>query len=215
VITEKHVQLLLSANESGRPLSVTTFGYLPAAQQYIDEVLRAFLGQLGLEMLFDQLSFCLRELAVNAKKANTKRLYFEHKGLDISSAADYRRGMESFKLETLNSQRQYLDLLRDHQMYVKVEFHKWRQSCSLAVRNNTRILESELSRVHDKIDKAHRYHSLEDAFSEVLDESEGAGLGILVLVLMLKKVGFSGEFFRVYTLGDETVARIILPLTVD
>jgi len=32
---------------------------------------------------------------------------------------------------------------------------------------------------------------------------------------MLRRLGFPGDSFQFYTLGDETVARIILPLTID
>ncbi|MEI8096114.1 MAG: hypothetical protein WCG80_18030 [Spirochaetales bacterium] len=215
MITEKHHQLLLTAKETGKPFSVTTRSYLPADQAYIDEVLRVFLAELGLPPLFDQLSYCIRELADNAKKANTKRLFFQHSGLRIDEAQDYLKGMETFKTNTLGNQSFYLDLLEKGTLSIKIEFLLSRESCSIAVRNNSLILEAELARVRDRVQKAYTYASLQDAFSEVLDESEGAGLGIIVLILMLRKVGFDGEFFQIDTLGDETVARIILPLTVD
>ena len=215
MISERHNQLILTANQRGKPLTVTTFSYLPNAQTYIDKILGVYLEDLGLGFLFDQLSYCLRELAVNAKKANTKRLYFQQRGLNLTDPADYSHGMESFKHDTLNNQHFYLELLKKHNLYIKLEFLRYQENCTIAIRNNVPILDAELARVREKIDKAGRYSSLEDAFSEVLDESEGAGLGILVMMLMLRKVGFSGDFFQIYTLGGETVARIILPLTVD
>ena len=215
MITEKHNQLILSANAGGKPLTVTTYSYLPNSQIYIDKLLGVFLENLGLTFLFDQLSYCIRELAVNAKKANTKRLYFQEKGLSLTDEDDYQVGMESFKHDTLNNQSRYLRLLKERDLYIKIEFLRYQESCSIAVRNNVPIVEAELDKVRDKIAKARQYSSLEDAFAEVLDESEGAGLGILVLMLMLRKVGFDGDFFQIYIVGGETVARIILPLTVD
>jgi len=85
----------------------------------------------------------------------------------------------------------------------------------VAVKNNVEVLPQELDRVKRKIDRAFRTEGLEDALDEALDDVEGAGLGILVLVMMLRKLGFTGDFFQFYTLGGETVARIILPLTLD
>lgn len=205
----------MTAQASQRPLVITTHTYLPNAQSYVDKVLAVFLEGLGVPHLFDQLSFCVRELAVNAKKANTKRLYFEARNLDLRNPDEYHRGMTTFKHDTLDDQASYLKLLKDRGLFIKIEFLKWQDSCSVAIRNNVEVLPAELDRVRDKIAKAQRYASLEDALGEVLDESEGAGLGILVLILMLKRVGFSGDFFQFYTVGGETVARIILPLTLD
>lgn len=215
MISQDHRRQILSAQESQRPLVITTHTFLPNAQGYVDRLLKLFLDELGVSHLFEPLSFCVRELAVNAKKANTKRLYFEVRNLDPQNPDDYHRGMGAFKRDTLDDQEQYLRLLKDRGYTVKIEFLKWQQSCSVAVRNNVEVLPAELERVKDKIDKSHRYASLEDALGEVLDESEGAGLGIVVLILMLKRLGFTGEFFQFYTLGGETVARIILPLTLD
>lgn len=215
MINEAHRRQILVAQESQRPLVITTHTFLPNAQGYVDRLLKLFLDELGVPALFEPLSFCVRELAVNAKKANTKRLYFEVRNLDPKNPEDYHRGMASFKRDTLDDQDQYLRLLKDRGHTIRIEFLKWQNSCSVAVRNNVEVLPSELDRVRDKIEKAQRYVSLEDALGEVLDESEGAGLGIVVLILMLRRLGFSGDFFQFYTMGGETVARIILPLTID
>jgi len=215
VISEAHRRQILTAQESQRPLVITTHTFLPNAQGYVDRLLKLFLDELGVPSLFEPLSFCVRELAVNAKKANTKRLYFEVRNLDPRSPSDYHRGMLGFKRDTLDDQDQYLRLLKDRGFTVKIEFLKWQDTCSVAVRNSVEVLPAELERVRDKIEKAHRYASLEVALGEVLDESEGAGLGIVVLILMLKRLGFTGDFFQFYTVGGETVARIVLPLTLD
>ena len=52
---------------------------------------------------------------------------------------------------------------------------------------------------------------MEEALSSVLDDSEGAGLGIVILVLMLKKIGLSEDAFDIDVEGDETVAKITIP----
>jgi hypothetical protein len=215
VISEAHRRQILTAQQAQKPLVITTHTFLPNAQGYVDRLLKNFLDELGVSQLFDPLSFCVRELAVNAKKANTKRLYFEVRNLDPHNPDDYHRGMTAFKRDTLDDQDQYLRLLKDRGYTIKIEFLKWGNSCSVAVRNSVEVLPAELERVKDKIEKSRGYASLEDALGEVLDETEGAGLGIVVLILMLKRLGFTGDFFQFYTVEGETVARIILPLTLD
>ena len=55
----------------------------------LDRILEAYLVELGQERILEPLSYCLKELIINAQKANTKRLYFEEKGLDIPARQDY------------------------------------------------------------------------------------------------------------------------------
>ncbi|MDR3199836.1 MAG: hypothetical protein LBT68_00125, partial [Spirochaetales bacterium] len=82
-------------------MTIKTFTLPHEMEIYLEQVLEIFLKELGQDSLKDPLAYCLRELAVNAKKANTKRVYFHDKGLNILDDEQYRTGMEKFKAETL------------------------------------------------------------------------------------------------------------------
>jgi putative nucleotidyltransferase with HDIG domain len=69
-----------------------------------------------------------------------------------------------------------------------------------------------LIRIHDKLARSRQYDNLEDALSQVLDDSEGAGLGLVILVLMLKKMGLDEDCFDIISSDKETIARILIPL---
>ncbi len=90
------------------PLTVTTYKLPHETEIQIDEILGAYLDELGQGNLKDHLSYCLKELAVNAKKANTKRVYFEEKQLSLENRDDYTEGMKSFKEETLDNHSYWL-----------------------------------------------------------------------------------------------------------
>ena len=77
---------------------------------YMNDILRVFLEELNQNQMIEYLSYCLSELITNAKKANTKRVYFKLKKLDISNQADYELGMKSFKSDTLDDINYYLSL---------------------------------------------------------------------------------------------------------
>ncbi|WP_342632991.1 hypothetical protein [Leadbettera azotonutricia] len=64
------------AVQSGIPLTVTTFTLPHEIEMYIEQVIAVFLKQVDQEKLKDYIVYCVQELAVNAKKANTKRVYF-------------------------------------------------------------------------------------------------------------------------------------------
>jgi putative nucleotidyltransferase with HDIG domain len=74
------------------------------------------------------------------------------------------------------------------------------------------VTKTELFRIHDKLARSRQYSSLEDALSQVLDDSEGAGLGLVIMVLMLKKMGLNEDCFDILGTDKETVARIVIPI---
>ncbi len=197
---------------SGIPLTITTYTLPHEIEVYIEQVLEAFLRELGQEKLKDYMSYCVRELAVNAKKANTKRVYFLERGLDLSVPDDYKVGMENFKTDTLENIAHYLQLQKDKGLYIKLIFHVKGNIINLEIRNNVAVTKTELIRIHDKLARSRQYNSLEEALTQVLDDSEGAGLGLVILVLMLKKVGLDEDCFDILGTETETVARVSIPI---
>ncbi|MDR1899898.1 MAG: HDOD domain-containing protein, partial [Treponema sp.] len=155
---------------------------------------------------------CVQELAVNAKKANTKRVYFTERGLDLANPDDYKEGMEHFKENTLSNIAHYLQLQKEKGLYIKLILQIKKNIIHIEVRNNVAVTKTELIRIHDKLARSRQYNNLEDALSQVLDDSEGAGLGLVILVLMLKKMGLDEDCFDILGTDKETIARIVIPL---
>jgi len=206
------VPKIKKAAHNAIPLTITTYTLPHDIEVYMEEVLDVFLSELGQKKLKDYLVYCLRELAVNAKKANTKRVYFEVKGLDIDDAAEYEEGMKTFKADTLDNISYYLAKQKEHGFYIKLIFQSRGPNIVIEVRNNVEINKKEYVRIHDKLARSRKYTSLEEALSNVLDASEGAGLGLVILVLMLKKIGLDEDCFDIWAENGETVARITVPV---
>ena len=80
-------------------------------------------------------------------------------------------------------------------------------------KNNSKITPFELERINQKLAQAKQFDSIQDALTTVLDDSEGAGLGLVILILMLEKIGMSKENFQTITNDSETITRITLPLS--
>jgi len=200
------------AIQSGLPLTITTYTLPKEIEIYIEQVIEAFLRQMNQSKLKDYIVYCVQELIVNAKKANTKRVFFEERGLDLNNEKDYAEGMVSFKNETINNIQHYLQLQKEKGLYIKVILQIKRNTINIEIRNNVKINKTELLRIHDKMAKSRQYSNLEDALSQVLDDSEGAGLGLVILVLMLKKIGFDDEAFTMISSDKQTIARISIPL---
>ena len=209
VIDESKIK---KAVQSGIPLTITTFTLPHEIEVYMEQVLTIFLREVNQEKLKDYIVYCVQELAVNAKKANTKRVYFTERGLDINNAEDYKEGMLTFKNDTLNHIDHYLQVQKDTGLYIRLVFQVKKGVINIEIRNNIAITKTELIRIHDKLARSRQYNSLEEALSQVLDDTEGAGLGLVILVLMLKKMGLDEDCFDVTGTETETIARIFIPL---
>ena len=81
---------------------------------------------------------------------------------------------------------------------------------TLSVSNNTKITEAEKKRIEDKISKTQNYENVADAFADI-DQTEGSGLGIITIVIMLRKLGLDTTCLQFSTTEDETVATIEIP----
>jgi len=200
------------AIQSGIPLTITTFTLPHEIEMYIEQVLIAFLKQVDQDKLKDYLFYCVQELAVNAKKANTKRVYFMERGLDLNKPDDYKLGMTAFKETTLGNIGHYLKIQKEKGLYIKLILQIKNNIINIEVRNNVTITKTEQIRIHDRLARSRKFESLEEAMSQVLDDSEGAGLGLVILVLMLKKIGLDEENFDIIGTEKETVAKITVPL---
>jgi hypothetical protein len=193
------------------PLVMTTYTLPRKVEKYIEQVVTIFLDYIKQSWFADNIIYCIQELVVNAKKANTKRVYFIDQGLDLDNQEDYKRGMSTFKDDTLNNIDYYLNLQRQKGLYIKLILHLKEDIITIEVRNNATITQEELQRIQRRVIKAREYNDMEDALLNLLDDSEGAGLGLVMLVIMLKKLGLEATAFDILRTDIETIARIVIP----
>ena len=209
VVDEEKIR---KAIQSGLPLTITTYTLPKEIEVYIEQVTDVFLRQMNQIKLKDYIIYCIQELVVNAKKANTKRVYFTERGLNINNDADYETGMKTFKEDTISNIAHYLQLQKEKGYYIKVILQVKRNTIVVEIRNNVTATKKERLRIQDKMARSRQYGSLEDALAQILDDSEGAGLGLVILVLMLKKLGLDDDAFTMKTTDKCTIASIQIPL---
>jgi len=198
------------ALERRKVLTVTSYGYLAEERAYIDKVLNRYLGEMGMHRLMGNLGYCIHELAGNAHKANLKRIYFQEKGLDITDASDYRFGMQWFKGEVLDRPEHFSSRQRERGLYVKFHFHVQGEVLKIVIRNNVKLVPEEKRRIRAKFKLAKSAYNLADAYGAAEDYSEGSGLGIVMLNIMLRNMGFRDRSFRIYGKNGETISFLSL-----
>ncbi len=154
----------------------------------------------------------IREIITNAVKANTKRLYFKIMNLDINKTEDYRMGMDTFKRDVYAGKADIFNKLKHENLFVKIIFKNYNNSVGISIINNSPILEEERRKIEWRIRKAYSYNEISDAFDDVMDDSEGTGLGLIFALMLCKNAGFPRETFQIKCENNLTIATITIPL---
>jgi len=187
--------------------------------KYIDEelllilnsILAKILAKADQLFLLNSLITILREAAVNALKANAKRVYFQKKSLDITDPAHYKKGMALFKKEVIGEFRIIQKDLQSSDYRIEMGFRIKNDSLLISIRNNTSILPEEQDRIRVRMQKAIKYNDFSDAYAEIQDDSEGAGLGIVLSILFLKNMGIDPGKFSIRSEKDITMTTLVIP----
>lgn len=211
-ITDVDKEKIRLAVQLHTPIEVMSYTLPREMETYIQEVLLYFLEASHQEHMVDNLVFCLGELLTNAKKANTKRIYFTEQNLDINNDMDYHQGMITFKEDMLNNLAHYLKLQKKAGLYVKFRIQLYDEGIKIEIRNNSVLTIFEKKRINEKLKIANKYDEPSQVISRVVDQTEGAGLGIIIMVLMLQKIGLSKDNFKIFSTDSETITQMILPL---
>lgn len=193
------------------PFVLRLEGSVPESFPLLESALETFLVELGQEKLQEVLSYCVKELVLNAEKANVKRIYFDERSLDLSRREDYERGMGGFPEELSHNVDHYLQKLAERHMAVDVTFRATEEDLIVSVGNDAALVPLELERIRERIARAQTFHSFTEALESSVDRSEGAGLGIMILLQFLKSIGLDEKAFSVRAEGDRTVASIVIP----
>ncbi len=181
-------------------------------KSYISDLLKTILEDIGKDEIYNYMQYIFIELLENAKKANIKRLFFNDKNLNISDSFDYAFGMKKFKDE-LTREEYYINLLKKNNLYIRVSIKVEDELLIISVINNSLILNQELINAREKIEKARQFNNIEEAYATVDSNTEGAGLGIIITILILKKLGLTRKAFNIYKTREETISSLMLPLS--
>lgn len=198
---------------NGKPVVFKDYKIPRENENFYVETLGLFLKDMGKERIFDHLGYCLREIINNAKKANIKRVFFLDENLDISNPEDYEKGMKYFKEKSFSNLDYYLDLQEKYKLFVQIYFHIKDPNLNIIISNNSPILKQEQAKIINRISKAKSFDSVEEAYQSVLDDSEGAGLGIVILILILRKIGINERNFAIAVENNTTHVRVAVPLS--
>ena len=181
---------------------------------FLSHVLRTILDELKQENLFVHLEYVINELTMNASKANSKRLYFNTKGLDINNPADYEKGMKNFKKDVFLDFKKFESEHIDNNSFTNINFKTDKNALSIRIINNSPLIELETINIAEKLKTAHKFEDLTDVFNHKFDTSEGKGLGLIIIMLMLRKLNLNENAITYKNEGNCSITTLIIPLSI-
>ena len=186
-------------------------------EKHIQHALDSILAKTDHSHFIHVLYTILKELVINGCKANQKRIFFDERELQIKNEDDYKKGMEDYK--AMFSEKMALEYglkAKARGYYVLIDFHFDNTGIRIEVINNTPIAEQEESSMREKLKKAMSYNDIAEFYMDQAmqgDDSEGAGLGIALIIILLKGENIDPKYFRIMIKDDTTIARVEIPFS--
>lgn len=165
----------------------------------------------------DVIYTCVKELIINASKANIKKTFFIEAKIDENDLEMYRSARKNFKKLLTDRYFSYIrEKLRKHNLDVGLEMEDQGDGIVIMVKNPHPLHLEEEKEIRKRLSSAMRDDAAELAVMFDMEngnlENEGAGLGLTLIIQLLRQTGIRPDYFRIGVQGDATMARIEIPL---
>ena len=204
-------KLIIKKIEQGEPVTVTFKHIDEKVLMAVNSILVHLLSRNDQIFLLNSVVTILREIIINSLKANAKRIFFLKHNLDINKESDYRKGMNTFKKDVVGVFENIEGDLLHSDFFVEITFDSSAEKLQIKVVNNSSILPEELERINFRIEKAVEYNDFSEAYNEIEDDTEGAGLGIVLTILLLKNMGINPGNYRIVRGNNSTLSSVTIP----
>ena len=166
--------------------------------ELIREIITMLLVRQNLEMYAPELFACLKELAINASKANYKRLFQKRvcEKSGVSSESNYAEFLEMFRNEIEeNGNANLLDLAKKDDQFINITFQSTKDAIEIWTTNNQELSAIEKQQIMKKL--GYRIPPKDESGYDPEELMEGAGLGINIVLNALKKYSHDREPLKV------------------
>ncbi|NLV66110.1 MAG: HDOD domain-containing protein [Spirochaetes bacterium] len=178
----------------------------------INAILLKILSRQGNVFLLETLITIIREIIFNAFKANLKRIYFEKSGVSITDTAKYNDLMSCFKEDFLyNLDGIRSEILIQNRYHITVTFNRPGKEIHFSVFNNVTIIEEEYKRIRERIEQSKNFQNLADAYNDVYDSTEGAGLGLVLMIFLLRNSGIGADNLDIHHNDRGVTVSLTIP----
>jgi len=200
--------------ENENRLVVRAYGLTRATEDFLRGYLRRILNETGRPELAAALEIILKELTTNAAKANFKKIFFAENELRIDDPEHYEQGIVRFR-ETFSEDIfvKYRKKAKELELLVLISVDYDPDRVILEIRNNVPMTPEEEKRAREKLRLAMTYEDMGQFILDNADETEGAGLGIMLCLTTMRSLDINPRLLSISTdFRTHTLARVEIPL---
>lgn len=220
MVRDKAQESLRKAVSEGKKIRVQAYSVSDAIEQRVHEILKQILTFKGRPELISAIYTCLKELLINAVKANFKNIYFEDYNIEEDEQGlEYQMALELFKLEiSRDNAAELARIARRHDLSAEIIFQlRGENELVISVENPIEMTPTEKENVRRKLEDARMCNDISEYFLEVESDPnrEGAGIGLVLIAIMLRNLGVTDDKFLIRSEGNRTLAEFSIPLDVE
>ncbi len=207
------IKSIESQIKAGNPFGLRFYFFDDILLAHVRQIIDILLARYNQEQFEPLLYGGLKEIIINGAKANLKRVVYDVNHLNLSDHSHVEQGINLLKKELkLKTPQQLSELLQQNDLYLILYLFPGEEGLRIEVLNNSGLSEIEESIIRKKFRDAEKHDDLLAFMESQSEVFEGAGLGIFMFVLMLKKMGIHPGYFRIgnNALGH-TISRIEIP----
>lgn len=198
-------------------LVIKAYGFIPVTEYFMRDFIKKLMAKYNRPELSTPIAMIIKELAVNATKANFKRVIFNENNLNLSDPSDYEKGMQIFRAAISDRMSvEYGKKAKQARLNIQAVFDFDPSRVIIEIRNNLGMTPQEEQRVRNKLRDAMHCEDIAEFMVENMDEVEGAGLGLVLSLMALKTSGIDPHLLSVTTdYENYTRARVEIPIDIN
>ena len=210
MLTEKK-KIIYNKIISGDPINLS-FKFISAdVLMLIKGVVTKELEKHDLHFISNTIIAILRELLVNSLKANAKRIFFQKNNFNIDNPQEYNTGIKKFKKDAIGDLESLKDDIFKSNLTINFNITERGDSVIFSIQNNVAIIPEEMKRINDRISIVSQQSDFIDIYENVGDDTEGAGLGLTLVIMFIKSIGCDPSAFKIRSENGVTVTSIQVP----
>ena len=212
-INEEEIRRAVAKREQIR---LRSYAMMDETEEALKEILALVLNAYNSLHLMEAVYTSLKELAINAVKANMKRVVFQKHKLNIDHPPDLEYGMGLFRERLEGGDLEgFAREARKMGYAIMIDFFPEEDCVVVEIRNNALMTSDENKRLRGKLAKSMTYEDIAQFYMDFADNTEGAGLGMTMITVMLRENNIDPHCFTVFSRDIYTVARLEVPMSDD
>jgi hypothetical protein len=209
-----------NSQKPSKKIHIVAYSVSDDVETQTKETLFNILAIRDLEDLLAPVYTCVKELIINAIKANFKNIYFENyvPMSNYQNVIAYETALQLFQLEMNREDAKHFgDIAREDDIKAEIDIWTVEDVLHVIVTNPVKMTETEYKKVKQKLNDAENCRDLADYFLKNMNDPyrEGAGLGLILIMMVLKSLQAPKDSLIILSQDNKTTAYLKIPLVGD